>query len=238
MADALTYNRFTKPSKSAGYSEVQLRPLMLKTLPHQVIALAGLFQALLLVQRIAKRGEADREEMETAVSSILKIDSDDVPDVYGGIRRLDSGLRQLERQLAGPGRMDAELARYMAVLIVLEDKLMKQPAMVESIGVAIHRAQEEAAESGLLDAGVLQSLAAAYQETLSRLVPRVLVSGEQRYLSDADNACKIRVLLLAGIRSAVLWRQCGGARWKLLFNRARLHWETRRLLDSLSENRA
>ena len=82
MADALTYNRFTKPSKSAGYSEVQLRPLMLKTLPHQVIALAGLFQALLLVQRIAKRGEADREEMETAVSSILLQSNNSFGRVY------------------------------------------------------------------------------------------------------------------------------------------------------------
>lgn len=206
---------------------------MLKTLSHQAIALAGLFQALLLVQQIAKQGNADREAMETALSSILKIDADDVPEVYGGIHRLDSGLRQLERQLAGTGRMDAQLARYAATLISLEGKLLKQPAMVEAIGIGIHRAAEQAAQRGLLDETVWQTLAEVYQETLSRLSPRVLVAGEQRHLADPDNARKIRVLLLAGIRSAVLWRQCGGARWKLLFNRARLQQETRRLLESL-----
>jgi len=32
-------------------------------------------------------------------------------------------------------------------------------------------------------------------------------------------ANKIRTLLLAGIRAAVLWRQMGGNRWQLLFSR-------------------
>ncbi len=31
-----------------------------------------------------------------------------------------------------------------------------------------------------------------------------------------------RALLLAGIRSAFLWRQLGGRRWRLLFQRRRL----------------
>ena len=32
----------------------------------------------------------------------------------------------------------------------------------------------------------------------------------------------IRALLLAGIRSAVLWRQLGGRRWRLVTQRQRL----------------
>lgn len=204
---------------------------MLKTLTHQAIALAGLFQAVVLVQQIAKRGNADQGDMETAIASILKIDSDDVPDVYGGVRRLATGLRQLERQLAGPGRMDSELARYAATLILLERKLMQNPAMVEAIGVAVHRAAEQAGEGGGANADVLETLAGAYQETLSRLKPRVLVAGDQRYLADPDNARKIRTLLLAGVRSVVLWRQCGGARWKLLLHRTRLQREAHRLQD-------
>jgi high frequency lysogenization protein len=46
-----------------------------------------------------------------------------------------------------------------------------------------------------------------------------MVSGENSYLESPDMANKVRALLLAGIRAAVLWRQCGGSRWQLLFKR-------------------
>ncbi|MGH9353754.1 MAG: DUF489 family protein [Terriglobia bacterium] len=40
----------------------------------------------------------------------------------------------------------------------------------------------------------------------------------------------VRSLLLGGLRAAVLWRQCGGSRWMLLFMRASLQKEAKRLL--------
>jgi high frequency lysogenization protein len=206
---------------------------MLKTLTHQVIALAGLSQALHLVQHIAKRGMADREDMEASIASILKIEADDVLDVYGGLHRVAAGLRQLERQLAEPGRVDPEQARYAAAMIFLERQLMKRPGLIEAIGSGVHRAAERAKALGVLDEEVLRILAETYQETLSPLKPQIQVVGKQRHLTYPDNANKIRALLLAGIRSAVLWRQCGGTRWNLLLHRTRLQREARRLLQSL-----
>ncbi|MEK7758734.1 MAG: DUF489 family protein, partial [Pseudomonadota bacterium] len=41
-------------------------------------------------------------------------------------------------------------------------------------------------------------------------------------LSNPAIADKVRAALLAGIRSAVLWRQLGGRRWQLLFSRGKL----------------
>lgn len=205
---------------------------MIKTTTNQAIALAGLSQAAYLVQQIAKQGSADREAMAASIASTLKIDSEDVLDVYGGLERIKLGLKCLDDQLSGPGKANPEQARYASTLIFLERTLIKQPPMVEAIGVALHRAAELAEAAGVLDEGVLKILAGAYSETLSQLRPRVLVGGEQRYLADAENADKIRALLLAGVRSAVLWRQCGGARWKLLFYRGRLQQETRRLLQA------
>ncbi|WP_243260442.1 DUF489 family protein, partial [Pseudomonas aeruginosa] len=38
----------------------------------------------------------------------------------------------------------------------------------------------------------------------------------------SSNAARIRALLLAGIRSARLWRQLGGSRWQMVFSRRRL----------------
>lgn len=43
-----------------------------------------------------------------------------------------------------------------------------------------------------------------------------------RFLQQPNNAAKIRALLLAGIRSARLWRQLGGHRWQLVFSRSKL----------------
>ena len=58
-----------------------------------------------------------------------------------------------------------------------------------------------------------------YQDSISRLSPRIRVAGEENYLQNAENAARVRTLLLAGIRAAVLWRQLGGSKWKLLLGR-------------------
>ena len=209
---------------------------MEKTLTHQAIALAGLSQAVLLVQQIARRGSADRDAMKTSIGSTLKIDADDILDVYGGLSGLETGLRQMERQLAEPRQVDPELARYASTLIFLEGQVMKRPEMVDAIGVAVQRAQAAAERSGdILDDGVFEALAYGYQQTLSQLKPRVMVSGEQRYLSEQRNSDRIRALLLAGVRSALLWRQAGGVRWKLLFVRSSLQREARRLRESIGQ---
>jgi high frequency lysogenization protein len=46
-------------------------------------------------------------------------------------------------------------------------------------------------------------------------------------------ADKIRTCLLAGIRSAMLWKQCGGRRWKFLLFRKKTVVEVERLLQQL-----
>jgi high frequency lysogenization protein len=41
-------------------------------------------------------------------------------------------------------------------------------------------------------------------------------------LVDEQMANKIRALLLAGVRSAVLWYQLGGRRWRLVIHRKQI----------------
>nr|WP_255210858.1 DUF489 family protein [Methylogaea oryzae] len=74
----------------------------------------------------------------------------------------------------------------------------------------------------ILDDSVVAELAGLYQQTISTLLPKVMVGGEPGYLRQTRNTDHIRALLLAGIRSAVLWRQSGGNRWKLFFQRRRV----------------
>ncbi len=207
---------------------------MNKTLTNQVIALSGLAQTVYLIQQVARKGAADQDAVRVLISSVLKIDADDVLDVYGGISGLREGLKQLVRQLSSPRQVDPEMARYASSLIYLQQQLMQDKAMIEAVGVAVTRAQQVAEASGdMLDEAVLTELADGYQRTISTMRPRILVSGDQRYLSDPLNAKRIRALLLAGVRSCVLWQQCGGVRWKLFWVRGRILKEARRLLEQL-----
>ncbi|GAB4356929.1 MAG: high frequency lysogenization protein HflD [Methylohalobius crimeensis] len=207
---------------------------MLRTTRNQAIALAGLAQAVHLVQQIAKRGQADREAMEISIASALKIDADTVEDVYGGITGLRDGLLKLKQQMGGREHIDPEHARYSALLVFLENKLEKRPDVQKQLRAGLEKAaaQAETAPS-VTDESVLEILADTYQQNISPLGPRIIISGERLFLTDPDNAHKIRALLLAGIRSAVLWRQCGGARWKFLLNRRRLQQETQALIDQI-----
>lgn len=203
---------------------------MIKTLTNQVIALAGLTECMHLVQQIAKRGIADEAEMRTCVGSVLKIDADDVLDVYGELSGLTTGLKLLEKQMGSPDQVDPELSRYAASLLFLERKLMKSPQKMTVITNGLRSVADIVPDFGLLHADVLARIAELYQQTISQMKPRVIVMGEERYLRNSDNADRIRSLLLAGIRSVVLWRQCGGSRWKLLLSRGRFQHEARRLL--------
>ena len=66
---------------------------------------------------------------------------------------------------------------------------------------------------------MLARLADSYATTVSQLQPRIMVQGKPEYLNTPANANRIRALLLAGMRSAVLWRQLGGNRLRLLWTR-------------------
>ncbi|WP_425331378.1 DUF489 family protein [Proteus mirabilis] len=75
----------------------------------------------------------------------------------------------------------------------------------------------ELGDSGHPD--VLASLGSLYADTISHLKPRVMVQGNPHYLGQAGVVAEIRALLLAAVRSAVLWRQLGGSYWDFLFGR-------------------
>jgi high frequency lysogenization protein len=64
---------------------------------------------------------------------------------------------------------------------------------------------------------VIARFADIYHRTISELSPRVHVHGESTFLQQPDNVNRIRALLLAGIRAAILWQQKGGRRWQFIF---------------------
>jgi high frequency lysogenization protein len=207
--------------------------MQLNTPTHQTIAMAGIAQAAILVQQLATTGSTQLTAMETSIGSILKIDSDTVIDVYGSLGGLKLGLETLQTLITGYRINDPELARYCASLVFLEQLVSKEPAMLKTISTGVLKAQAQSELYGILHENVMANLSDIYQNTISTLTPRIIVNGNEQYLSRTDIADKVRACLLAGIRSAILWRQCGGARWKFLFYRKKFQAEVQSLLKQI-----
>lgn len=189
----------------------------------QALAFAGILQALQLVQNTAYGRPCDLGAMQASLRSVLKLDASSVVDVYAGIPSVAAGLRLLQTQLMSRNKKpDMELSRYLVTLLHLERKLSKRPDLLDRIRAGVERAQQQAQHFDISHASVLANLAETYSATLSTLQPRILVNGNPSRLADTAAANQIRALLLAAMRSAVLWRQCGGSRTGLLFGRKKL----------------
>ena len=80
---------------------------------------------------------------------------------------------------------------------------------------------------------MMAGIADLYSQTLSKLSPKIMVRGEQSILSQPYIANEIRALLLAGIRSAMLWRQYGGSKFSLLWPWNKLPQTAQQILMSL-----
>ena len=193
------------------------------TLSDRVLALAGVFQAAQLVQEIARNGRADSTDVEASLRSLLVDNPATVLEVYGDdVNHLRTGLICLHEQLGLEGKKDVELTRYVMGMLFLERKLSKSPQMMTTLGEGIEQARRQLEHYPIEHENIIANLAGIYSDTLSRLSFRIMVSGEPQQLANNDTANRIRALLLAGIRSAVLWHQTGGRRWQLLFSRSKI----------------
>jgi high frequency lysogenization protein len=209
-------------------------PVNQSTHQNRTLALAGVFQAASLVAQVARRGEVEADPFAASVGSLFAIDAESTEAVYGGVRGVAHGLHTLRRNLGHDTRTrDADVVRYVIGLMHLERKLAGQEAMLQAIREGIETASAQAADFSRTDANVIASLADVYTSTISTLGPRIMVRGEPTLLNEPNNANRIRALLLAGIRSAVLWRQLGGSRLWLLLSRRRVLDTAIRLAASL-----
>ncbi|MCP4288905.1 MAG: high frequency lysogenization protein HflD [Gammaproteobacteria bacterium] len=199
------------------------------------IALAGVFQAAELASQVAHRGMADTEAMEASIHSLFQLNADSVAAVYNGLPGITTGLRIVAQQLEGANSRTMETTRYVISLLHLERKLHSNGNMQEKIASEINSSNARLAHYPMLHSNILAGIADLYSETISTLKPRIMVQGDPLHLKNPENINKIRSLLLAGIRSAMLWRQCGGGRLKILIGRKRLLQVTHDLIREIRE---
>jgi high frequency lysogenization protein len=197
---------------------------MSRSLQDQTLALAGVFQASALVQQVAQTGQCADSSLETCIRSLFATDPASTLDVYGGeLRDLREGLATLSSVLSKQTRQqDIEVLRYALNLINLEAKLRRNKDMLDVIGSRIDQARHTASHFGYTHPNLIANLGSVYTDTISTFRMRIQVSGQPTILQREENAAKVRALLLAGIRSAVLWHQTGGRRWQLIFNRRKV----------------
>jgi high frequency lysogenization protein len=185
----------------------------------KTIALAGMFQACSLIKELAWSNKCNEQDFTTSIHSLLKVTSSSTIDIYGSLESLATGLKTLITFLNKNPKKDVEIARYVFSLLYLENKLKKRADLMEIIKYGIKRASNQAKLFSVTHENVIANLANIYVDTLSTFTFRIQVSGSKLFLTNPYNVNKTRALLLAGIRSAVLWRQLGGSRLQLFFKK-------------------
>ncbi len=187
----------------------------------KIIALAGVFQATRLVQNVATTNSIDQKAFETSLNSIIEIDPPNTLAVYGGTTEgITLGLELLQEQFGEvTTTRDMELTKYIVTIMHLTGKLTKNKEMLATLSNGIEHVRAQTEHYPITHENVIASIADIYVNTISNIKPRIIVNGEQGYLANPDNANKVRALLLAAIRSTILWQQCGGTRLQLMFKR-------------------
>lgn len=190
---------------------------------NQALALAGAMHCCWLVRQLAREGRAESAQFDCALAPVFALDPESVDAVYGSPECRDTMLSVLRAQLGSDtGLRDMEVTRYTATLMHLERKLVRNDELMTRLRSGIESAQSQVDYFGLTHENTVGRLADIYSQTVSTLRPQVMVQGNMAHLNDTRIANQVRALLLAAIRSIVLWRQCGGTRLRLIFQRQRL----------------
>ena len=205
----------------------------------RILALAGMAQAAQLVHQIATSGQLDETPSVISWQSLFVTEPQHISDIYGGsecLPNLRLGLETLMAVLQQNQQVAvAEITRYLIGMIHLQGKLGKTPSLLDSIGKQLDRSARQVELYGVEHANVTASLAEIYTSNLSQFRFRIQVTGNPVYLQQATNANRVRSLLLAGIRSAMLWRQVGGRRWHFVLGKKQFEANLQTLLNLLNQ---
>jgi high frequency lysogenization protein len=200
----------------------------------QLIALGAVFQSAHMVDKLARTGQVNEPAVICLINSLLARDPENTLAVYGGD---DLNLRDGYRALVGalerdPASLQRAPLRYTLALLTLERQLNKRDDLLQLMGSRLNQVQQQVEMFGPAHENVIANCGGLYQDTISTFRQRIQVQGDMHHLQQPHNAAMIRALLLAGIRSARLWRQLGGSRWQMVFSRNKLLKELYPLMRS------
>jgi len=199
------------------------------------IALAGLCQAAALVKQVARSNEFDSQSLVTSLNSIAITTSDNTEQVFGDVNHLALGYQTILAQLSNQStNKDVEVTRYIANLLSIERKLSSSKKTMAALGERISNIQRQQLHLEITDSQMLSNLASIYTDVVSPVARKIQVAGDPEILKRPDNQHRVRAILLAGLRAAVLWRQLGGKRRHILFSRQQILDSAQQTLNNIS----
>lgn len=204
---------------------------MAKNFKQITLALAGIFQAAALVKEYALYGRRDESGFETSLHSILQQSPGSFIDVYGSINGLKLGLTTLHSMYHSEfGFDEKEVSRYVVSIIHIQKLLYKNKEVLNNLARKLQHIIQKVGYFDPQDPLIITDLAKCYTDTISTLDYRINIQAEPSFLEVPEHLQLIRVMLLAGIRSAVLWQQVGGTRWQLFFSRKKIIQQANELI--------
>lgn len=202
---------------------------MAYTSSDRVIALAGILQSAALVAHIADNKTYSQQHFNASLQSILATDPVNTLEIFGGqTSNLQVGLEAV----ANLSKLNEVITRYAISLLAVESQLKKRPDILATIGRRLKHLQHQIHDDD--EYSQLQRLAGVYQDTISTLPFRIQVMGDREHLTQPIISAKIRAILFAGVRSALLWRQVGGSKWQVIFGKKKMKLVAEQLLSQTS----
>ena len=183
-------------------------------LRNEVISLGAIYQASGEIKKIAWEGKINNKIIEPLLYSVYQTTSDEIEDIYINLKRLNTGLDFLRKQLVGDAfSRDAEVTRYFEAINILVRNMNKKNEIISNLRDELSNHAENVTEDNLHEHA--EFLSNLYLSTVSKINPRIIVNGDNKYLTDNKNASMIRALLLSAIRSYILWQQSGGTKFRI-----------------------
>ena len=197
----------------------------------RMIGLSGVCQSAWLVTQLARKGTLDSDLLKISLQSIVETEPDSADAIFNGAANVRTGAEQLMLHLdprRQPRNMD--VFRYSLGLLTLQKRLGKIPSTFDALGKRIDDAKRQLEHFDLLDDHMISNFASIYTDIISPIGQRIQVAGTPAYLQPKANQDKIRALLLAGVRSAVMWQQLGGNRLQFLLSRKKMLEATEQII--------
>lgn len=186
----------------------------------QTLALASMVQSAQLIQQLATTGSMNQPAFEASMDTLFQFDSATTLDIFGDLSALIMGFKTiLEFDKRIEKSPDQVVLYYVLSMMKLASKIQKNGDISNKLLKGLEDIQLQTRQFDLSISATSHKIDLLYQDSISNLKPRIMVQGDQRYLSPSDNTSKVRTLLLSGIRAAFLWHQLGGSKWKLIFSK-------------------
>ena len=192
-------------------------------------------QAALVADRLCKHGADETNshviaDFLTCIRSISVVRPQTIDDIYGPVTGLRRGLAAIHKISAGELLEFRQPMQYLYNMLQVQQLLNKDADMQTILRNRITRLPMPGDELDDSTDQFCQQVDRIYRDTLSTLKRRIALKPGPRARSNRIAVCRLRTLMLAGVRAATLWHQYGGRIWLLFLERNRISATASQLL--------